>query len=458
MADEEEEDVCDICFESFKSPKLLPCRHTFCEPCLSKYGKVTCPADRNEFLVCPLCRTQCVLPSGGVESFVNNYFVKDSLASDRSVSLYKDYPKCNFCKAKLLSDDSSAHTCRLSSELSPDDNDDVDDTYNDTSLGFIIRFPLLRMRTKFKVDLQSSITLARNVEDALVTCIRITPENVCYSVLNCMNSYGKHDAKGKVIGSITITPYTAIMDMVYRKDGSVLFLTGNEICRVENGSRVLLHKKINVPNALAMALFSDERVVVVGCTSLKVETLPKPGEQTEDKKPDEKAPEPVKKGWILVLSRDGKKVLSELSRENSHPCAVAVSPVSDVVCMSDSLRKLVSVFLPSGDVIGEFKLDNGGLGFLSFLRFLEPEQNTVSELHPAGVCFDPNGNIVVVDQGSASVLVLSASAEFMGMLMTGAEGGFGRPFLVGCGPDGNIWIGNGGTINVYRIATYTNSM
>ncbi|XP_070546076.1 tripartite motif-containing protein 2-like [Ptychodera flava] len=51
---------CTICLEQFKSPKILPCLHTFCEQCLvtlvEKIGSLTCPE----------CRKQYQLPVGGV--------------------------------------------------------------------------------------------------------------------------------------------------------------------------------------------------------------------------------------------------------------------------------------------------------------------------------------------------------------------------------------------------------
>jgi hypothetical protein len=45
---------CPICFESFNSdkrkPMMLPCNHTFCEPCLLKCDKKICSICRNEWV------------------------------------------------------------------------------------------------------------------------------------------------------------------------------------------------------------------------------------------------------------------------------------------------------------------------------------------------------------------------------------------------------------------------
>ncbi|KAJ8317472.1 hypothetical protein KUTeg_005376 [Tegillarca granosa] len=40
---------CPICFETYKSPKCLPCSHTTCETCLNRQKLKTFP--------CPICRT-----------------------------------------------------------------------------------------------------------------------------------------------------------------------------------------------------------------------------------------------------------------------------------------------------------------------------------------------------------------------------------------------------------------
>ncbi|XP_069120690.1 uncharacterized protein [Argopecten irradians] len=453
MADDE--DGCDICFENYRLPKLLPCRHTFCEPCLRDYAKNTCPQDLNEFLVCPLCRTHCVLPDCGVGGFINNYFVRDSTASVRGSIAFKEYPKCNFCKQTLLADDVYSHRCTTSSELSSDESDDSDYEYNDNSLDFIIRFPVLRMRTKYKVDLRCAFPLvASDLDNALITCIRITPKNTCYSIVNIRNTYNHYDADGKCIGGITITPETEIMDMAYRKDNTVVFQTKNELFAV-NESEVKLLRIINNFEATAMALFSDERIVTVGTgypakKSVKVTE----GDSIDDE--EGKPQEPDVKGIIMILSRDGKKILHDLSREHCKPSVVAVNQVNDTICLSDSERKLVSVFLQSGEIIGEFNLD---FGHLSFLRFL-PMFNSNDErgFSPAGLCFDPDGNILVVDQVSGSILILNNAATFLGILVTAAEGGFGRPFLIGCGSDRTIWVGDRGTMRVYELAGYVNDI
>nr|XP_022305478.1 tripartite motif-containing protein 45-like [Crassostrea virginica] len=56
--------VCPICFESFKTPRYLPCFHTFCHNCLSSFILSTCKSKENPMgFPCPLCRQFVPAPS-----------------------------------------------------------------------------------------------------------------------------------------------------------------------------------------------------------------------------------------------------------------------------------------------------------------------------------------------------------------------------------------------------------
>ncbi|XP_078589229.1 uncharacterized protein LOC144869650 [Branchiostoma floridae x Branchiostoma japonicum] len=63
--------VCQVCLEDFKHPKVLPCLHTFCQPCLEKL-LATEPVGK---LDCPTCRQDVSLPQNGAQGLKSNFLV-----------------------------------------------------------------------------------------------------------------------------------------------------------------------------------------------------------------------------------------------------------------------------------------------------------------------------------------------------------------------------------------------
>ncbi|XP_019616047.1 PREDICTED: tripartite motif-containing protein 3-like [Branchiostoma belcheri] len=61
--------TCGICLEDFKTPKLLPCGHTFCQACLERYVRGA------PDMTCPVCRRQVAIPPEGVGALPGNFWV-----------------------------------------------------------------------------------------------------------------------------------------------------------------------------------------------------------------------------------------------------------------------------------------------------------------------------------------------------------------------------------------------
>eukprot|EP00058_Branchiostoma_floridae_P015336 XP_002600824.1 hypothetical protein BRAFLDRAFT_75885 [Branchiostoma floridae] len=64
--------VCQICLEDFRQPKMLPCLHTFCQPCLER---LLATEPRVGKLNCPTCRQDVPLPESGVQGLKSNFLV-----------------------------------------------------------------------------------------------------------------------------------------------------------------------------------------------------------------------------------------------------------------------------------------------------------------------------------------------------------------------------------------------
>ncbi|KAK7097058.1 RING finger protein 207-like [Littorina saxatilis] len=66
--------ICGVCLERYRSPKLLPCFHTFCERCVQKV------AGARPSFPCPTCRTVTVMPPGGAKELQANFYLEKDLA------------------------------------------------------------------------------------------------------------------------------------------------------------------------------------------------------------------------------------------------------------------------------------------------------------------------------------------------------------------------------------------
>uniref|UniRef100_A0A915B0R8 RING-type domain-containing protein n=2 Tax=Parascaris TaxID=6254 RepID=A0A915B0R8_PARUN len=98
--------TCPICLDRYKQPKLLPCHHTFCLPCLDNCADVV-----HRILKCPECRAEHPLPYDGVKSFQTNYTLTGFLdihlqATDENAAQLEAYiqrynlERCKICDEK----------------------------------------------------------------------------------------------------------------------------------------------------------------------------------------------------------------------------------------------------------------------------------------------------------------------------------------------------------------------
>uniref|UniRef100_A0A0K0DD24 RING-type domain-containing protein n=1 Tax=Angiostrongylus cantonensis TaxID=6313 RepID=A0A0K0DD24_ANGCA len=98
--------TCPICLDRYKQPRLLPCQHTFCYPCLESYAD-----SLHRTLKCPECRAEHTIPYDGVKAFQPNYTLTGFLeihlqATPDSAAEIEDYihrynlERCKICDEK----------------------------------------------------------------------------------------------------------------------------------------------------------------------------------------------------------------------------------------------------------------------------------------------------------------------------------------------------------------------
>lgn len=72
----EEELTCAICCDIFSEPRVLPCSHTFCLPCLRDLLQPSLPGPGGRSLSCPSCRAVLPVPAAGPEALPVNFALK----------------------------------------------------------------------------------------------------------------------------------------------------------------------------------------------------------------------------------------------------------------------------------------------------------------------------------------------------------------------------------------------
>ncbi|XP_035682832.1 E3 ubiquitin-protein ligase TRIM56-like [Branchiostoma floridae] len=88
---------CTICFHVFKNPKVLPCLHNFCEPCLWEWVQ----KNDGDTFPCPICRQPVPLPQNGVEGLKDNFFLASlvkAVTEHQGVRHGKDVLVCTNCE------------------------------------------------------------------------------------------------------------------------------------------------------------------------------------------------------------------------------------------------------------------------------------------------------------------------------------------------------------------------
>ena len=89
---------CPICSEVLKSPKVLPCLHTFCLKCLSAYGD---DKQGDESLPCPVCRYNFSIPDGGCSELKTNFFIEKLIETGIVSSDEERVSMCEVCENQL---------------------------------------------------------------------------------------------------------------------------------------------------------------------------------------------------------------------------------------------------------------------------------------------------------------------------------------------------------------------
>ena len=75
--------LCSLCSMSYRDPKILPCLHSFCEPCLEEHQRDVCGEE--EPLTCPVTFCQNPTDEQDPQSLADNLWLKNKMNTDARV-------------------------------------------------------------------------------------------------------------------------------------------------------------------------------------------------------------------------------------------------------------------------------------------------------------------------------------------------------------------------------------
>lgn len=433
---------CPICLEkAYKNPRILPCHHTFCFPCLVDYTGMM--SSRNvDNLVCPICRAKIPVLGGGIKAFLPNFFVvsDDVMKCDICRELNGKNILCSSCQKQICKSCQNRHKCvqnpRESGILAIFDHGDIsDDSDSDSSTGSAVSIPYSFTRPAvggWSKVLLKEVTKFHIGEDQL--CVHIV-QKLCdemWLLIGTSESISvmKFKTDGTCLQNSRELSFT--MNFAVEQSNSVLVPLFEEasLCRftAEEDPSLILPLTIFYP--FAIDLFPDGNILVAGCDKSNVDE--------------------IAMGCVKIVSPGGEELSSFTTGYSIVPTRVCILS-DDLICLGFQENHFVDIRLRDGNVVGKYSGNN-----------LDDDDS----FQPYSICVSTYGKEPVVlasDCYTDTIHMITYSAEFIGLLMkfpTPHTSGLGQPGAITVSPSGEIWIAQreSNEITCYSICKYDNIM
>ena len=451
------ESVCPVCFEIYKFPKLLPCKHTFCLCCLEDCLKGF--TDKS-ILICPLCRERCYVPEKGLGEFPTNYFIperkysiicKECMNETISHVCYQcDTVLCHRCRKLHTHDSSKSH-------VTENDESSEDDAV--IHLPFHIRWPLMHLHIKTEMIYKLCTQVIGNFPPAeeygtrkRVRFMFPLKSGDVYVKLANIDILFKYNIHGTIVGSIHFrnSKLTATAGIA-NDNGSFLisFLETQDIyCYVPveygNYAGYTFAEMQNI-YPLSMTELLNKNIAVSGIPHLC------------DRSCNENECEVEKNsnGAINIYNPEGELItkIEKDANEYTFRCPVMISANSkkETIAVCDHKLQKVIIIDYKGRVLGFYKgIENNAIPVLF--------RNDI--FLPMAVCCTSSGDFIVSDPRKDYLLVLTPLGKFTGILRLDSLAHLLDISAICIDYKQNIWTGhfNLGTISVLTPDLYKNDL
>ncbi|XP_060070796.1 uncharacterized protein LOC132550722 [Ylistrum balloti] len=443
-----EPEVCGICMDTYKNPKILPCSHTMCQQCLER---MLASGYRSDVLVCPICRQHHQVPEGGVEKFMPNYFVPassmESVTCNVCDAILSDFQKksgrCSYCDGQMCAHCYQKHSHPeneirgFQQEDEYSDGLDLDGSHRNTMRNLMMQLQGRTQSIQTGSMINTFLCEQQLTPPVKITSIVVTNDNKMWVLVGNGPFIIKYDSKGIEHDRKFVDG--RLLDIALHKDGSLLMV-------LEGYHSVMLHTESEIqeyvntteslrPQCILVLPSGFLFVTAVNLTSVQQEHV------------------------ILVYNCEGSIINTIQSYQGGVPYGRITSLACNVkhghICITDDKRQCV-LFLREGlsplsyTRSDGFPTRNRGGGFSDpRYRGFKPKSSTC----------DSKGNVFVYDDASGLIHVLNSSAKLSGIVLTNDEELSGNPNCITIDNQDRLLVGDelSGKIRIYDIeANYNN--
>lgn len=434
---------CPICFEkAYKTPKLLPCCHTFCLPCLKDHLRNT---NSDDILVCPMCRANIHIPEGGVKELQENYFVIAVKTSNCDICReYNGERLCNDCDKTICMFCQKGHRCKKyvsehrrhvnpfsffsDSTDSSDTDSDSSSNISDASIPWSFNRPP-RPWTKMLLNECVKFSLGDKRPLSIVT---VSPTEAW--ILNVDSdenmSVALFDLQGTIKQSIPLG--FLCIGLAVEESNSLLVTTTDEtIVQRFIGSESTVIVPPSIFHPLGIALFSNGDIIIAGFEKNNV------------------AESEI--GCVKIFSSAGNAISNFTTGCDIIPMRVCVLG-NDLIALTYPDNHFIDIRSKNGKIIGKYNGNNYDEDDVDF---------TPVSLCIGRYCCNPV--IYISDRYGDTIHVISFSGDFIGLALRSqirGNGDLGQPGPICFDSSGKLWVGQTGdnVVSIYDIYKYSNVM